>query len=99
VQLKIWPSSFHWEFGDTETLTTDHAGRPYEPGIPMSTYITHQYADAGIRVQPSVDTTYSAEYSLNGGRTWTTVDGSVTIAGRSSNLRVVEARPVLVGSD
>jgi len=50
-------------------------------------------------VQPSVDTTYSAEYSLNGGRTWTTVDGSVTIAGRSSNLRVVEARPVLVGSD
>lgn len=98
VRLKIWPSSFDWSFGDAQTRTTTHGGRAYEAGVSMGDYITHQYARTGT-VSPSVDTTYSAEFSLDGGRTWTPVDGTVTINGTAASLRVVEARPVLVGAN
>lgn len=98
VRLKIWPSSFAWSFGDAQTRTTTHGGRAYEAGVSMGDYITHQYARTGT-VSPSVDTTYSAEFSLDGGRTWTPVDGTVTINGTAASLRVVEARPVLVGAN
>jgi len=99
VQLKIWPSSFWWDFGDGHTLSSADGGQRYETGLPMSAYITHEYADAGVTVRPQVDATYSAEFSLDGGRTWTPVGGTVTIDGAPASLRVVEARPVLVGSD
>jgi hypothetical protein len=98
VRLKIWPSSFAWSFGDQEAKTTTHGGRNYAAGASMDDYITHQYARTGT-VSPSVDTTYSAEFSLNGGRTWIPVDGTVTINGPSASLRVVEARPVLVDAN
>jgi hypothetical protein len=99
VQLKIWPSSYWWDFGDGETSSTADGGRRYEAGLPMSSYITHEYADAGVAVRPQVDATYAAEFSLDGGRTWTPVGGTVTVDGARASLRVVEARPVLVGSD
>jgi hypothetical protein len=97
VVLKIWASSFRWQFGDGLALTTDHPGRTYERGLPMDSYITHQYTDADVTVHPSVDTTYSAEYSVDGGP-FQPVNGTVTIEGDAAGLRVVEARPVLTGS-
>ena len=63
----------------------------------MNSYITHQYTDADVTVHPSVDTTYSAEYSVDGGP-FQPVIGTVTIEGDAAGLRVVEARPVLTGS-
>jgi len=65
----------------------------------MRSYITHEYVDARVVVRPQVDATYAAEFSLDGGPTWTPVGGTVTIDGTTASLRVVEARPVLVGSD
>jgi hypothetical protein len=97
VVLKIWASSFRWQFGDGLALATDHPGRTYEHGLPMNSYITHQYTDADVTVHPSVDTTYSAEYSVDGGP-FQPVIGTVTIEGDAAGLRVVEARPVLTGS-
>ena len=98
VRLKIWPSSFTWLHGDDTSQTTSEAGRTYRRGLPMDSYITHQYTDAQVTVHPRVHTTYSAEYTLDGGATWRHVDGTVTIEGAPADLRVVEARPVLVGS-
>lgn len=90
VELRIWPASFGWRFGDGTTRQTTSAGSPY-PDLE----ITHRYLRKGM-VAPSVDTTYAARFRVNGGE-WRDVDGTVTIPGAPEELRVVTARPVLVG--
>ena len=74
VDLKIWPSQYQWVFGDGASLASESAGAPY-PDL----QITHDYRRKG-GVSPRVDTTYSAQFSVNGGP-WRDVDGTVTIPG------------------
>src|SRR6478736_8655267 len=90
VELRIWPASFRWQFGDGESTQTTEPGAAY-PDL----QITHAYLRRG-RVAPSVDTTYAAQFRVDGGP-WRDVAGTVTIQGSPQGLRVVEARPVLVG--
>lgn len=90
VELRIWPASFGWRFGDGETRQTTEPGDAY-PNLE----ITHRYLRKG-RVSPSVDTTYAAEFRVGNGP-WREVNGTVTIPGSPEGLRVVTARPVLVG--
>jgi hypothetical protein len=97
VDVRIWPSSYTWHFGDDATRTTADGGRPWAAGVPMEDFLTHIYDDAGVSVQPSVDVTYAAEFRVRRGA-WQPVVGTVTVDGASTNLRIVEARPVLVGS-
>jgi len=98
VLVRVWASSFSWHFGDdSEPLSTTESGRRYERGLPMDSYITHQYTDANVTVHPRVDTTYSAEYSVDG-QPFQPVIGTVTIDGAPVSLQVVEARPVLTGT-
>lgn len=98
IVLRIRPSSFSWHFGDdSEPLSTAEPGRAYRRGLSMDSYITHQYTDANATVHPRVDTTYSAEYSVDG-QPFQPVIGTVTIDGAPVSLRVVEARPVLTGT-
>jgi hypothetical protein len=92
VDLRIVPSAFGWHFGDGESTTTDEPGSPY-PKLD----VTHSYLTKGP-VAPSVDTTYTATYRVNGGP-WRDVPGSVTIAGAPVQLEVLTATPVLVGYD
>ena len=49
-------------------------------------------------MSPSVDTTYTAAFRVNGGP-WRDVPGSVTIAGPPVDLQVLTATPTLVGYD
>jgi hypothetical protein len=88
--LRIWPAGYGWWFGDGATRQTVGAGSPY-PDLE----ITHRYLSKG-RVAPRVDTTYAAQFRVNGGP-WRDVAGTVMIPGGARGLRVVEARPVLVG--
>jgi hypothetical protein len=90
VELRIWPSQFGWRFGDGRSLASASAGAPY-PDL----QITHEYATKGP-VRPSVDTTYAAQFRVNGGP-WRDVNGTVTIPGSPVRLRVRTATPVLVG--
>jgi hypothetical protein len=90
VDLHIVPSRFGWQFGDGESLTTAEPGAPY-PRLD----VTHRYLEKG-RVAPSVDTTYTARFRVNGGA-WRDVPGSVTIAGPPVALAVLTATPTLVG--
>ncbi len=90
VELRIWPSRFEWRFGDGRSLATERPGAPY-PHLE----VTHTYlADGGVR--PSVDTTYAAQFRVNGGP-WRDVDGTVTVPGAPVDLRVLTATPELVG--
>ncbi len=90
VELRIWPASFGWRFGDGESDETTSPGAAY-PDLE----VTHEYLEKG-RVSPSVDVTYAAQFRVGGGP-WRDVAGTVTIPGSPQELRVVEARPVLVG--
>ncbi len=90
VDLRIWPARYEWDFGDGAAMATASAGSPY-PDLE----ITHSYTDKGT-VGPAVDTTYSADFRVNGGP-WRPVPGTVTIPGASVVLEVVEATPTLVG--
>ena len=92
VDLHIVPSEFAWQFGDGEALVTSEPGAPY-PDLD----VTHRYLEKG-KVAPSVDTTYTAEFRVDGGA-WEDVPGSVTIAGAPVDLEVLTATPTLVGYD
>ena len=72
VELRIWPSQFWWRVRGRRSLATRGPGSPY-PDLE----VTHEYLAEG-RVNPRVDTTYAAEFSVNGGP-WRDVDGTVTI--------------------
>jgi hypothetical protein len=90
VGLSISPATFAWRFGDGESTSTSSPGSAY-PDLE----ITHTYLRKG-RFAPSVDTTYTATYRVNGGPSQP-VPGSVTIPGESVSLQVVTASPRLVG--
>jgi hypothetical protein len=92
VDLHIVPTEFGWRFGDGESVATAEPGAPY-PDLD----VTHRYLKKG-KVAPSVDTTYTAEFRVNGGG-WEDVPGSVTIAGAPVDLEVLTATPTLVGYD
>ncbi|WP_121253857.1 hypothetical protein [Nocardioides ferulae] len=89
VDLRIWPAEFTWVFGDGTSHATAEPGAPY-PALE----VTHEYLRKG-RVSPRVDTTYAAEFRVNGGA-WAPVAGTVTIPGEPVGLEVETATPVLV---
>lgn len=92
IRLEIAPSSFTWHHGDGTTATTRTPGAPY----PAKT-ITHRYTRAHTTVSHHLVTTWTAQWSLNGGPLQP-VNGTVTTTGPSSTLRIAEASPVLSGA-
>jgi hypothetical protein len=92
VLVEATPARYTWHFGDARTSSTDSPGAPY-PAFDL----THRYAQARVTVHPRVDTTYTARFRVNGGA-WQDVDGTVTMAGPATDLRVAEATPVLSGN-
>ena len=91
IELRVWPASFTWNFGDGATTQTTERGAAY-PALD----ITHKYLQKG-EVAPSLDTTYAAEWRVQGSAAWQPVQGTVTIAGEPSALEVLTATPTLVG--
>lgn len=89
VELEIVASSFAWHFGDGASLTTTTPGAAYPDLL-----VTHAYTRTG-EVTPSVNTTWSARYRVNGGA-WLDVPDTVTMTGATEALLVREATPVLV---
>lgn len=98
VVLTIEPSSFTWHRGDGTSQTTDWPGRAWQrsDGEEQVGLITHAYDAKAQDVSVSVDTTWSATWTLNG-KDMGEVPGTVTIEGGAKPLDVLEARPTLVG--
>ena len=91
VDVEATPTVYDWRFGDGETATTQTPGAPYP-----AKDITHAYTDAGVKVQPRVDTAYAIRYRVDGG-SWQTITETIPAAGLPVSLRIREATPVLVG--
>ena len=98
VVLQIEPSSYAWHRGDGTVQRTEWPGRAWQKsdGREQRGLITHTYLETTKDALVSVDTTWSATWTLNG-RDMGAVPGTVTIEGDAEPLDVLEARPVLVG--
>ena len=91
VDVEATPSSYTWHHGDGTTATTSTPGAPYP-----AKDVTYSYEHAHVTVAASVDVTYTARFRVSGGG-WQDVDGTVTISGPATDLRIAEASPVLSG--
>lgn len=99
VEIEATPRRYVWHWaargetgeGDSGSVTTDGPGDAY-PHLE----VTHTYREADVVVHPWVDTVYAGRYRVNGGA-WTTIPQTLTVVGDPVRLRVLEARPVLVG--
>jgi len=92
VTVRIWPSSYHWSFGDGTSIDTHSLGKPY----PAQSDIKHIYEFSslsfpnGFAVRCTVG--WSAEYRVNGGGP----QGLPAIHRTyESDYRVQELQPVL----
>jgi hypothetical protein len=101
VQLRIAFDHANWHFGDGATDTTTDPGKAYTKTAPCNTaqcaqYYGHTYSDTG-NVTISLSVAWHAQFSLNGGNTWTDVD-AVPLTGPQTThaLRIVQARGILV---
>lgn len=93
VEIEATPTSWVWHYGDGTSDTSSTPGALY-PDLE----ITHTYLDADSSVTPRVDTVYTGRYRINGGG-WQQIPETLTVPGEAVELEVVEAQPVLVGSD
>lgn len=92
ITIEATPTSYTWHFGGGATArTTDIPGRAY-PHLD----ITHEYLDAHVIEQPSVDVTYTGRYRIGGGA-WTDIPDTLTVVGDPVELSIIEATPRLVG--
>lgn len=91
VTIRATPATFTWHYGDQTTRTTTDPGAPY-PQL----RITHRYERKG-RYHPSLATTFTGAFRLDGAGPWQTIPGTVTLTSTPQAVRAVEAAPTLVG--
>ncbi|WP_250055075.1 hypothetical protein [Nocardioides bruguierae] len=96
IDLDITPAQFTWTFGDGASLTTTDPGRAYDPGLPMTAYVSHQYETAQ-QADLAVTTTWTARWRVDGG-TWQDVDGTVESTSPAQRIQVRTATPRLTAT-
>lgn len=97
VVIEATPQAYTWHAGDGTDWTTGDPGTPYSPGADVSALNTHTYASA-TSVSPSVDVTYGGRFRVNSGG-WQNIPGTLTVAGPTAALTVIEGRGQLTGND
>jgi hypothetical protein len=101
VALRIGFDHADWDFGDGATDSTTDPGKAYSTTDPCDTaecadYYGHTYTDTGA-VTMTLTVAWHAQFSLDGGATWTDVDPApLTGPPATHDLDVVQARGVLV---
>ena len=102
VNLRIAFDHANWSFGDGSSDTTTAPGKAYSTSDPCNSaqcadYYGHTYRDTGSRTI-TLTVAWHAQFSLNGGRTWTDVDAAPLTGPQATHqVRVLQARGVLVG--
>lgn len=94
VDVEATPSTYTWRFDDP-TLGVDDVQTTSTPGAKYPNLdVTYAYTDAHVTVHPSVDVTYSARFTVNGGP-WQTIPATITIEGDPIDRYIAEATPML----
>jgi len=97
VEIRATPESYTWHWGDgSEAEATTNPGSEHVDGKPHAVF--HVYTDAGVKVRPSLDVTYTGEFRIEGqGPEWQPIAPTLTVEGEQVALQVVSARVQLVG--
>jgi hypothetical protein len=93
VTLKITPSTYSWTTGDGDAMRpTDWPGRRYDESVSPDdhpeAYVAHRYLQPGTYAT-NVDTTWTAQFKVDGKGEWEDVNDSVIMHGVAVNLPVV----------
>ena len=73
VSVRAIPTSYHWDLGDGNTITTTNPGKPFPDEEITSTYRYEGWYDV------TLTTTFRGEFSVNGGE-WQDIDGTIEVA-------------------
>jgi hypothetical protein len=101
VNLRVNVEQAAWDFGDGARDSTSNLGRTYSRATPCSTkqcpgYYGHTYTTRGPETI-RLSLTWTGQYSLDGGASWTAVGGgAITGPASTASVDVKEARAVLV---
>lgn len=67
INLRAWPVSYEWNYGDGSTVVTTDSGGPVAGnGFDTQTLTSHQYLDTGDYTV-TLTTYFAGDYSVNGG--------------------------------
>lgn len=93
VRIRATPAEFAWSWGDgSETVTAD-AGSPYPDYSLSHTYL---YVEGAVEV--ALVTTWSGDYSVNGGP-WIDIEGTITTLSGPVAVEVYDPQSRLVDCD
>ena len=81
--------TYHFGDGHTSAPTTSTGG-----GYPTGP-ITHTYTTPGT-YRARVNTTWTAQFSLDGGRSWDPITATVAVPGPATTITVTQAKAILV---
>lgn len=101
VALRVSFRDASWDFGDGQRATAATPGKPYDqqhdpcrtPQCPH--YFGHTYTQTGA-LTITLTVTWHAEFSLDGGASWTDIAGDITGPVTRHALDVKQARGILV---
>jgi hypothetical protein len=99
VALRIHLRWVEWDFGDGHTDSTSDPGRKYDPDdecrtVLCESYWGHVYETTGP-MTISAAVTWSGEFRVDG-RRWAPIAGTVTGGAATADLRIRQARGILV---
>ena len=92
VAVRATPSSYHWDLGDGNTITTNNPGEPYPSTEISATYTQEGWYDI------TLTTTFSGQFSVDGGP-WQDIDGTIEVASEPIPLYSKSLESRLVNSD
>ena len=72
VAVRAIPTSYHWDLGDGNTITTSKPGKPYPSEEVSATYSGEGWYDV------TLTTTFAGQFSVDGGE-WEDIDGTIEV--------------------
>jgi hypothetical protein len=90
VEVRIFPTHYHWSFGDGAGSEVQSLGHPY----PAPSDVQHRFASTSQGFPVELTITFGAEYRVNGGG-WQALPGMERTY--RSDYQVQQAQTVLVG--
>ncbi|MBX3311629.1 MAG: hypothetical protein KF916_01845 [Microbacteriaceae bacterium] len=95
AEVRFTPETYHWNFGDGNTLKSNTAGEPRSAGdYTLSTATSHVFNQIGnFTIRHSV--TYSAQYRISG-ENWLSIEGGIEVEGNPLNIYLASPKSLLI---